>query len=100
MKRDQVVINQAIKNSSILSNPQLLTTKNLQTPRKGINCQGGVMEKLPELNLKNKEILHSLPKNIIIMEEIELLKEDSHCPGTKILSMDIFFTALTLAIKL
>jgi hypothetical protein len=100
MKRDQVVINQATKNSSIFSNPQLLTTTNLQTPRKGINRQGGVKEKIPELNLKNKEILHSLPKNIIIMEEIYLLKEDNHCPGTKILSMDIVFTGLTLAIKL
>jgi hypothetical protein len=33
------------------------------------------------------------------MEEIELLKEDSCFPGTKIFSMDISFTALTLATK-
>ena len=39
-------------------------------------------------------------KEIIIMEEIDLLKEDNHFPGTKIFSMDIVFTALTLATKL
>jgi hypothetical protein len=34
------------------------------------------------------------------MEEIDLLKEDNHFQGTKIFSMDIVFTVLTLATKL
>jgi hypothetical protein len=34
-------------------------------------------------------MLHPLLKQIISMEEIDLLKEDSHFPGTKIFSMDI-----------
>jgi hypothetical protein len=34
------------------------------------------------------------------MEEIDLLKEYNHFPGTKSFSMDIVFIALTLATKL
>jgi hypothetical protein len=51
MKRDQVLFNQATKNPSSLSNLQPLTTTNLQKQRKRINRQGGVKEKLPEMNL-------------------------------------------------
>jgi hypothetical protein len=100
MKRDQVVVSQATKNPSSLSNLQPLTTTNLQKQRKRIIRQGGVKEKIPELNLYNKEIIHPLLKEIIYMEEIDLLKEDNHFPGTKIFSMDIVFIALTLATKL
>jgi hypothetical protein len=39
-------------------------------------------------------------KEIISVEEIDLLKEDNHFPGTKIFSMDIVFTTLNLATKL
>jgi hypothetical protein len=65
-----------------------------------MNRQGGVKEKIPELNLKNKEIIHSLLKKIISMEEIDMFKEDNHFPGTNIFSMDVVFTALTLATNL
>jgi hypothetical protein len=73
MKRDQVVVSQQIKNPSSLSNLQLLTTTNLQKQRTRISHQGGVKEKLPELNLENKEIIHSLLMKMISMEEINLL---------------------------
>jgi hypothetical protein len=39
-------------------------------------------------------------QGIISMEEIDLLKEYNHFPVTKIFSMDIIFSALTLATKL
>jgi hypothetical protein len=68
MKSDQVVVSEATKNPSILSNIQLLTTKSLQKQRKRIRCQGGVKENILELNLKNKEIIHSLLKEMISME--------------------------------
>jgi hypothetical protein len=48
----------------------------------------------------NKEITHPLLKEIISMKEIDLLKEDNHFLGTKIVSMDIGFIALTLATKM
>jgi hypothetical protein len=44
--------------------------------------------------------MHSLLKDIISMEEIDLLKEDNHFPGTKNFSMDIVSTVLTLVTKL
>jgi hypothetical protein len=44
--------------------------------------------------------MHSLLKEIISMEEIDLLKEDNHFPGTKNFSMDIVSTVLTLVTKL
>jgi hypothetical protein len=59
-----------------------------------------VKEKLLELNLKKKEIILSLLKEIISMEEIDLLKEYIHFLGTKIFSMDIVFASLTLATKM
>jgi hypothetical protein len=100
MKRDEVVGSQETKNPSCLSNLQPLTTTNLHKQRKRINHQGGVNEKLPELNLYNKETIHPLLKEIISMEEIDMLKEDNHFLGRKIFSMDIVFTALTLATKM
>ena len=100
MKRDQVVVSQATKNPSSLSNLQPLTTTNLQKQRKRISHEGGVKEKLPELNMKNKEIIHSLLNEIISMEEIDLLKEDNHFPGTNNFSMDIVSIVLTLSTKL
>jgi hypothetical protein len=51
MKRHQVVVSQATKNPSRLSNLQPMTTSNLQKQRKIINCQGGVNKKVSELNL-------------------------------------------------
>jgi hypothetical protein len=100
MKRDQVVIIQATKTSSSLSNLQPMMTTNLQKQRKIINPPGGVKKKVTELNLYNKEIIHSLLKEIISMEEICLLKEDNHFPGTKNFSMDIVSIVLTLVTKL
>jgi hypothetical protein len=44
--------------------------------------------------------MHPLLKEIINMEEIDLLKEDNHFPGTKDFSMDIVFSVLTLVTKL
>jgi hypothetical protein len=44
--------------------------------------------------------MYSLFKEIISMEEIDLLKEDNHFPGTNVFSMDIVFSVLTLVIKL
>jgi hypothetical protein len=77
-----------------------MTTTNLQKQRKIINHPGGVKKKVSELNLYNKEIVHSLLIEIINMEEINLLKEDNHFPGTKNFSMDIVSTVLTLVTKL
>jgi hypothetical protein len=54
MKSDQVVVSEATKNPSSLSNLQPMTTKNLKKQRKIIRCQGGVKEKVPELNLQIK----------------------------------------------
>jgi hypothetical protein len=83
MNRDQVVISQEMKNPSSLSNLQPMTTTNLQKQRKTINRPGRVKKKVPRLNLWNKEIMCSLLKDVISMEEIDLLKEDNHFPGTK-----------------
>jgi hypothetical protein len=44
--------------------------------------------------------MYSLFKEIIRMEEIKLLKEDDHFPGTKDFSMDIVISILTLVTKL
>jgi hypothetical protein len=57
-------------------------------------------EKMPGLNLYNKQIMHSLLKDVINMEEINFLKEDNHFPGTKNFSMVIVSTVLTLVTKL
>ena len=100
MKKDQIVVNQETNNPSSLSNIHSLTTTNMEKQRKIISRQEGAKKKVPELNLYNKEIIHPLLKEIISMEEINLLKEDNHFPGTNIFSMDIVFTALTLATKL
>jgi hypothetical protein len=51
MKRDQVVFSQATKHPSSLSNLQPMTTTNLQRQRKIINRQGGVKEKVTEMNM-------------------------------------------------
>jgi hypothetical protein len=42
----------------------------------------------------------SLLNDVISLEEIDLLKEDNHFPGTKNSSMDIVSTVLTLVTKL
>jgi hypothetical protein len=44
--------------------------------------------------------VHSLLKDIISMEEIDLLKEDNHFPGTNNFSMAIVSTILTLVTKM
>ena len=100
MKRDQVVVIQATKNPSSLSNIQPMTTTNLHKQKKIIICRGGVMKEVLELKLWIKEIMYSLFKEIINIEEIDLLKEDNHFPGTNIFSMDIVSFVLTLVIKL
>jgi hypothetical protein len=51
MKRDQVLVSQATKNLSSLSNLQPLTTTNLHKQWKIISLQGGVNKKVPKLNL-------------------------------------------------
>jgi hypothetical protein len=83
MKRDKVVVIQETKNPSSLSNLQPMTTTKLQKQRKIINHQGGVKKKVPELSLYKKEIIYPLLKEIISMEEINLLKKDNNFPGTK-----------------
>jgi hypothetical protein len=44
--------------------------------------------------------MYSLFKEIINIEEIDLLKEDNHFPGTNVFSMDIVSFVLNLVIKL
>jgi hypothetical protein len=44
--------------------------------------------------------MHSLLKDIISMEEIDLLKEDNHFPSTKNFSMAIVSTVLALVTNL
>jgi hypothetical protein len=44
--------------------------------------------------------VRSLLKDIISMEEFDLLKEDNHFPGTKNFSMATVSTVLTLVTKL
>jgi hypothetical protein len=68
MKRNQVVINQATKNPSSLSNLPSMTTKNLQKQKKIIVYLGGVMKEVPELKLWIREIMYSLFKEIINIE--------------------------------
>ena len=100
MKRDQVVINQATRNPSSLSNLPSMTTKNPHKQKKIIIFLGGVMKEVPEMKLWIREIMYSLFKEIINIEEIDLLKEDNHFPGTNVFSMDIVSFVLTLVIKL
>jgi hypothetical protein len=77
-----------------------MTTKNLQKQKKIIICPGGVMKEVPELKLWIREIMYSLFKEIINIEEADLLKEDNHFLGTNSFSMDIVSFFLTLVIKL
>jgi hypothetical protein len=44
--------------------------------------------------------MRSLLKDVISMEEIDLLKEDHHFPGTKNFSMAIASIVLTLVTKM
>ena len=77
-----------------------MTITSLQKQRKTTSRPGQVKEKVPGLNLYNKEIMHSLLKDIINMKEIDFLKEDNHFPGTKNFSMDTVSTVLILVTKL
>jgi len=65
-----------------------LTTNTLQKERKKTSHEEGMKENVQEPNLYNREI--------ISMEEIEPLKEDSLFLGTKDFSMDFVFSVLTL----
>jgi hypothetical protein len=98
MKKDQVVIIQVIHNPSSLSKLQSLKKTTLQKQRKKISHQKGMKEKVPESNLKFKEITqtHFMIKEIISMEEIDC----NLFQGTKVFSMVIVFSVLTLVTKL
>jgi hypothetical protein len=82
------------------SNLASMTTKNLQKQKKIIIFPGGLMKEVPKLKLWIREIMYYLFKEIINIEEINLLKEDNHFPSTNIFSMDIVSFVLTLVIKL
>jgi hypothetical protein len=95
IKRDQAVVSQEMKNPSSLSKLQPMTITILQKQRKTISRLGRVRKKMPDMNLKNKEVMCSLLNDVISLEEIDLLKEENHFPGTKNYSMAIVSTMLT-----
>jgi hypothetical protein len=80
---------QKLKNLSSLSKAQPMMITNLQKQRKTISHPRRVKEKVPGLNLKNKETMFFLLKDVINKKEINLFKEDNHFLGTKIFSTAI-----------